>query len=183
MDKNRRSESGKIALCGVFGALAIVIMLMGSVIPFATFVAPAFAGILIVPVVIEYGFGSGALLYLAISLLALFLAPDKEMALIFIFFLGYYPMAKAKLDRIRLKIMQWIAKFALFNASIAAMYGGILFLFPIASVVAEFEESGVPLLFLLLVMGNLTFVLYDVALCRIIGLYLQKLRPRFVKMH
>ncbi|MEG0911487.1 MAG: hypothetical protein RSF70_07870 [Ruthenibacterium sp.] len=179
----RRSESGKIALCGVFGALAIVMMLMGSVIPFATFVAPAFAGILIVPVVIEYGFGSGALLYCAISLLALFLAPDKEMALIFIFFLGYYPMAKAKLDRIHSRIIQWTCKLALFNVSIAAMYAGILFLFPIASVVAEFEDSGVPLLGLLLVMGNVTFVLYDIALCRIIGLYMMKLRPRFVKSH
>ncbi|MEG1641051.1 MAG: hypothetical protein RR284_09030, partial [Ruthenibacterium sp.] len=169
--QSRHSESGKIALCGVFGALAVVMMLMGSVIPFATFVAPAFAGILIVPVVIEYGFGSGILLYTAISLLALFLAPDKEMALIFIFFLGYYPMAKAKLDRIHAKIVQWVAKIALFNVSIVAMYSGILLLFPIASVVAEFEESGVPLLGLLLAMGNVTFVLYDIALCRIIGLY------------
>ncbi|MEF9969516.1 MAG: hypothetical protein RR867_00150 [Ruthenibacterium sp.] len=181
--QSRHSESGKIALCGVFGALAVVMMLMGSVIPFATFVAPAFAGILIVPVVIEYGFGSGILLYTAISLLALFLAPDKEMALIFIFFLGYYPMAKAKLDRIHAKIVQWFAKIALFNVSIVAMYSGILLLFPIASVVAEFEESGVPLLGLLLAMGNVTFVLYDIALCRIIGLYMHKLRPRFVHHH
>lgn len=178
---NKKNQSSRIALCGILGALAVIVMLMGSVIPFSTFVAPAIAGVLIVPIAIEYGLKTGALLYAAISTLALFLAPDKEMALIFVFFLGYYPLAKAKLDQIKSKVVQWSTKFALFNVSIFAMYSIVIFLFPIAYIVAEFKESGLPLVSLLLLMGNVTFVIYDIALSRMIGLYLLKFRARFFK--
>ncbi len=180
---NRKNQSSRIALCGILGALAVVVMLMGGVIPFATFVAPAIAGLLIVPIAIEYGLKPGALLYAAISMLALFMAPDKEMALVFVFFLGYYPLAKAKLDQIKSKVVQWSTKFALFNISILTMYSIIVFVFPIAYIVAELEESGLPFLGLLLLMGNATFVIYDIALSRMIGLYLIKFRARFFKLH
>ena len=53
--QKRSSESRKIALSGVFGSLAAVLMLMGGILPLATYVAPALAGILIVPVAIEFG--------------------------------------------------------------------------------------------------------------------------------
>ena len=51
--QKRSSESRKIALSGVFGSLAAVLMLMGGILPLATYVAPALAGILIVPVAID----------------------------------------------------------------------------------------------------------------------------------
>ena len=49
----REASSRRIALGGVFGALSLVILLMGSVFPAATFVAPAIAGLAIVPVAVE----------------------------------------------------------------------------------------------------------------------------------
>ena len=51
--QKRSSESRKIALSGVFGSLAAVLMLM-VILLLATYVAPALAGILIVPVAIEF---------------------------------------------------------------------------------------------------------------------------------
>ena len=90
--QKRSSESRKIALSGVFGSLAAVLMLMGGILPLATYVAPALAGILIVPVAIEFGIKTGYVLYAAIGLLSLFVVPDKEMSLIFVFFLGFYPL-------------------------------------------------------------------------------------------
>lgn len=38
--QKRSSESRKIALSGVFGSLAAVLMLMGGILPLATYVAP-----------------------------------------------------------------------------------------------------------------------------------------------
>ena len=61
--QKRSSESRKIALSGVFGSLAAVLMLMGGILPLATYVAPALAGILIVPVAIEFGIKTGYVLY------------------------------------------------------------------------------------------------------------------------
>ena len=153
--QKRSSESRKIALSGVFGSLAAVLMLMGGILPLATYVAPALAGILIVPVAIEFGIKTGYVLYAAIGLLSLFVVPDKEMSLIFVFFLGFYPLLKASIERMRSRAAQWAVKLAVFNACIVGMYGIILFLFPIGAVVEEFESMGIPFTGLLLLMGNL----------------------------
>ena len=152
--QKRSSESRKIALSGVFGSLAAVLMLMGGILPLATYVAPA-----------------------------LFVVPDKEMSLIFVFFLGFYPLLKASIERMRSRAAQWAVKLAVFNACIVGMYGIILFLFPIGAVVEEFESMGIPFTGLLLLMGNVTFVIYDVAVARIIGLYCARFRARLMKMH
>ncbi len=179
----KRDTSTKIALSGIFGALAISVMLMGSIIPFSTFAAPALAGILIVPVAIEFGTSTGVLLYIAISLLAFFIAPDKEMAMMFVFFMGYYPLLKETLDKVHIKALQLLLKLLVFNISVIAMYSILIFLFRIDYIVAEFGESGTLFIILLLVLGNVTFVIYDTALARTRALYLNKIRPRFIKMH
>ncbi len=152
--QKRSSESRKIALSGVFGSLAAVLMLMGGILPLATYVAPALAGILIVPVAIEFGIKTGYVLYAAIGLLSLFVVPDKEMSLIFVFFLGFYPLLKASIERMRSRAAQWAVKLAVFNACIVGMYGIILFLFPIGAVVEEFESMGIPFTGLLLSDGQ-----------------------------
>lgn len=183
MTPRRSMESRRIALGGIFSALSIVVMLMGGILPFATFSAPAIAGILIVPVAIEFGMKTGYLLYAAIGLLSVFILPDKEMALIFIFLFGFYPLLKARLERIPARVLQWAAKLTLFNVCIFCMYGLILFVFPIGAVVAEFEEMGTVFIASLLLLGNLAFVIYDMALVKMIGLYCVKMRPRLMNIH
>ena len=173
--QKRSSESRKIALSGVFGSLAAVLMLMGGILPLATYVAPALAGILIVPVAIEFGIKTGYVLYAAIGLLSLFVVPDKEMSLIFVFFrynfFINYTYLSLSYGGIFVKICLMV------------FYCIILFLFPIGAVVEEFESMGIPFTGLLLLMGNVTFVIYDVAVARIIGLYCARFRARLMKMH
>ncbi len=179
----RNSSSQKVALCGVFGALALTLMLSGGILPAATFVAPAFAGILIVPAAIEFGMPTGYVLYAAIGLLSFFLVPDKEMSLIFLFFLGFYPLLKANLERIRCRFLRVAAKFTLFNGCILVMYTLLLAVFPLPSVTADFEGTSSAMLAALLILANVTFALYDVAIARIIGLYCAKIRPRLLRLH
>ncbi|MEG1744947.1 MAG: hypothetical protein RR215_05110, partial [Ruthenibacterium sp.] len=93
--QRRNNESRKLALCGMFAALSLTCMLLGSILPFSTFLAPGISGILILPIVIEFGSGAGLTLYAGISLLSFFMVPDKEMGLIFIFLLGWYPVVKS----------------------------------------------------------------------------------------
>lgn len=180
MRTGKSNGAARVALCGVFGALALALMLMGGILPAATFAAPAFAGILIMPAAVEFGVRTGALLYAAIGILALFAVPDKEMALIFLFFLGYYPLVKIYLERIRPRAARWAAKLALFNACVFAMYWLILAVFPLPEVAQEYAEMGRAFLAALIVLANVTFVLYDVAVARLVGLYCAKLRPRLL---
>lgn len=177
----RRRESGRIALCGVMGAMAIVVMLMGSIIPVATFCAPLISSVLMMTVAIEYGIKTALILYLAVSLLALILLPDREMAMIFFFFLGYYPMLKVYLERIKPAILRTLTKFAVFNGAVVAMYATLLYIFPMQALVDEFSGTGKGFVVVLLLMGNVAFLIYDRALVGMAQLYRIKFRPKLVR--
>ena len=43
----RKTTAAQVALCGLLGALAVVIMLLGGIIPVATFCCPVLAAVLI----------------------------------------------------------------------------------------------------------------------------------------
>lgn len=60
----------------------IAVRLLGTMIPTTTYICPALAGVLLLPVVWEFGFRTGALLYLAVALLSLILSPNKEASVV-----------------------------------------------------------------------------------------------------
>ena len=51
----RKTESQKIALCGVLGALSVVLLLLGSALQLGTYAAPMLVSFLQIPVLEEYG--------------------------------------------------------------------------------------------------------------------------------
>ena len=104
--------------------------------------------------------------YAAVAILCSLLAPDKEAAAVFAF-LGYYPIIKPKLDRMKVR---WLWKGLLFNAAILVMYWLLMHLLGLEQVTAEFAEMGMVMTVLLLVLGNLTFFLLD----RLLGMKLKK---------
>jgi hypothetical protein len=85
------------------------------------------------------------------------MGPDKEAAAVFVF-LGYYPILKPRMDKMKLP---WLWKGLLFNASILAMYGLLIHLLGVGQIVSEFEELGKWMTALLLILGNVTFFLLD----------------------
>ena len=156
-------QSKKMALGGIFAALAVVIMSMGGLIPVATFVCPMFCMILLRVVTQLCGSRTGWAWYGAVALLSVLLGPDKEAAAVFVF-LGYYPILKTKLDRTKFPVL-W--KFFLFNASISIMYFLLIRLFGMDQIAAEYTEMGTALTVVMLVLGNVTFFLLDIVLGRL----------------
>ena len=107
-----------IALGGMLAATALVIMCLGGLIPFATFVCPAFC-ILIMQLVLRFTTRRiGIAWYMAVSILCVLLAPDKEAAAVFVC-LGYYPVLKPFFEKWLMSIL-W--KLLFFNAVILLMY-------------------------------------------------------------
>lgn len=169
-------------MCGVMCGLSIVLMLRGSIIPFATFCAPAMSGLLLMPVAVECGMRLAWVCYGAISALAVLFVPDKEMAAIFVFLFGCYPLLKAYIQRIPGRGLQFLVKAGFFNGTVLAMYGMLLFIFPMPSLVEEFAQTAQWMLAALLVMGNVCFWIYDVALNNVLHVYVLKMQPRLRRM-
>lgn len=111
----RKTESQKIALCGVLSALSVVVLLVGNVLQIGTYAAPMLASFLLIPVLEDYGKKYALLLYAVVSLLSLFLVPDKELVLFYVLVLGYYPVLRVRLNNIRRGVLRWMAKFGCFN--------------------------------------------------------------------
>ncbi len=174
---NRRT-SKNAALCGLLGALALAILSLGGLIPIATFCAPALSGVVILIAAAECGLRQGWLLYLALALLSPLLVPERETAFVFVCFLGYYPLLKVWLERVKPRLLRGVLKMAVFNGGIGLAYWFLLVLFPVPQPEGAAETAARAATVLLLVLGNVTFWVYDLALVRVLWLYNQKLRYR-----
>ena len=65
----------------MLSALSVVVLLVGNVLQIGTYAAPMLASFLLIPVLEDYGKKYALLLYAVVSLLSLFLVPDKELVL------------------------------------------------------------------------------------------------------
>ena len=157
-----RTEARKIAFGGMFAALAVVIMSLGGLIPVATFACPMLCMLLLAFVTKMCGSRIGWAWYGAVAALRLLLGPDKEAAAVFAF-VGFYPIVKSRFDRMRFGL---IAKLALFNALILTMYWMLIRLLGMDQIGAELAEVGTVMTAVMLLMGNVIFLLLDRVLTR-----------------
>jgi len=151
-----------MALGGILAALAVVIMSMGTLIPVATYVCPMLCATLLQLVLKICGKQIAWAWYGAVSILSVLMAPDKEAAAVFLT-LGYYPIVKPKLDRLKGK---WFWKILFFNAVILLTYWLLMHLLGFEQLAAEFSEMGALMTAVMLLLGNVTFFLLDKLLDR-----------------
>ena len=177
-----RRKSWTMAYCGMTAALCVALMLLGAVIPVLMFVAPAAASLLIAAVCVECGMKMALTAYGAVSLLAVLFVPDKEVALIFVFLLGYYPLVKPWFERIRLPLLRGLCKLTLCNAAVLAMYGLIFLLVPAGSIAQEMRTTALAATLATLALGNAAFLLYDRALRNLLQVYRLVWQPRLHKL-
>lgn len=159
----RNRPSKVVALSGILAALAIVIMCLGGLIPFATYVCPMLCALLCLTVLRFCGRRIAWTWYAAVSILSVLIGPDKEAAVVFLF-LGYYPIIKPWFDRMPLGFL-W--KLLLFNVSAALVFAVQLLLFGVQTIMAEYVGVGAIWLIVFLLLGNVTFFLLDKLLDRL----------------
>lgn len=152
-------------------------MISVAIVPFLTYALPAVAGVLIVFMVIEtdkkWAFG----VYCTVAILAMLLVADKEVAVMYLAFFGYYPILKAVIESKIPVVLGWILKVASFIATMVAAY--LLMINLMGVTIDEIEEFGMAAVPLLLGMGTVAFVMYDITLSKLIILYLNKFRKLF----
>ena len=170
-----RSNAGKtkrIAVLAMLSALGVVILYAGALVSVMDISVAVIASMLAVIAVIEYGKGAPWLVFGVTSILSLLLLPQKSPAVMYALFFGYYPILKEKFEK-RGKVLSWVLKEASFHVAIIVMY------FALRAVAFETVDMPLPMLIVTLALFEVVFPLYDVALTRVIGAYIYKLRARF----
>ena len=124
------------------------------------------------------------MVYAATALLAFLITPDMEAKILYVLFFGHYPIIKCVAESRRGRVAEWLIKLAVFNAAVVAAYAVLA---QVGLSLDEFAIPGVSLplqavLGLFLLMGNGVFVLYDVALTRVLPLYFRRFQPRLRKL-
>ena len=167
-------------------ALSVVILIPSAVQVFV-YTLPAMAGMLTMFAVVEidkkWAIGS----YVATSLIGLLFVANKEAVVYYVAFFGYYPVVKALLESKMPRVAEYILKFLVFNVSIV-ISGVVLVkifgmpyndLLGIDGESAFFTKYALPIM---LGMGNVVFILYDVALTRLLTAYVLVWQKRFRKL-
>ena len=169
-----KTNTKQLTVCAMLVALGEVLLGIGSIMEIADISMAVLASLLCVIAVIEYGGSAPWLVFAATATLA-FLLPNKGIALIYAAFFGYYPILKEKIERLS-RVKRWVLKELVFHVALVALIAAFLLakslFFPL---VGDLTPT---FLLLLVLLAEIVFVLYDIALTRLISLYLFRIRPR-----
>ena len=82
----------------------------------------AAAGLFPMAATLYAGRTAGYLCWAAASLLGLFLLPDKGVALLFLAFLGLYPVVKGRLETLERRTLEWGLKLSWFELTLSLFW-------------------------------------------------------------
>ncbi len=172
-----RKYAARAAFCGMTAGLGLVLMLLGGVIPIATYAVPMLCGVLLLPILAEFGGGAAMVTFLTTALGALLLGMDKE-ASFFYLFTGFYPVLKTRLDRLPAPLLRTGAKLGFFALGLCGMYALLALLVPAGGYLEEFREMGRAMAIAFAVLYLACMMIYDLLLQRLLPIYLKRIRPK-----
>lgn len=164
----------KITLCGMVAALSVVIMLT-SYFPYLTYAIPAIAGLFMIVPLIECGVVWSFGTYI-VSAVITFIVGETEAKILYVLFLGYYPILKSLIEKINRQTIEWVVKLVCFNLAAVAFYYVSSFLFSISF--DDFASWGKYGALIFLALCNVVFVLYDIGISRIASYYMINLHDK-----
>ena len=178
-----------ITVGALLAALSVAIIALGGVIEVLDLSAAAIASFICVFAVIELGGVYPWLIFAVSSTLSLILIPSNFGAWCYLLFFGYYAILKEKIERLN-NVLAWVLKMLIGNIAFAILlfgfgtitYGAGLSFTELVNKVFE-TNFGTAMIIGVILIVEATFVMYDIALTRIITFYFKKLRHRFKFLH
>ena len=162
----------KLTFSAIMAALSAAVMLT-SLFPYLTIAIPAVAGLFVMLVTIELGAKWATLSFLVSAVMVALLPGDIEAKMLYIVFFGYYPVLKAFFEKPKSRVVEYVFKFLTFNAIIVLAYSVIG---PIIGLdQSDFGDFGKYTAVILLLVANVVFPIYDLAVSRMAMLYMIRL--------
>ena len=171
MAKRKSSFDKRIVVSGVLVALSVIILYVGSMFQTLDLTMSAIVSLLVVVIVIEMGYKYAWFTYLATAILSVLLLPQKSPAIFYACFMGFYPIIKSHVERFNSAVVRWTIKLVAGNIALVAMFWLISLFLP-----DEFEGGW--MLVATYILGLAAFIVYDIALTKLISLYFARIRDR-----
>lgn len=160
-----RLESRQVALGGVLAAGSLALLYMACMAPSGRMGLTAVAGLFPVAGVLAAGRTVGYLCWAVAGLLGLILLPDKGVPVLYLLFLGLYPVVKSRIESLRNQPVEWGLKLSCFNLALTFLW------FLLRGLVMPNPPGWLKDNALLIYMaGNVVFVAYDIGLSKLIAL-------------
>lgn len=130
-------------------------------------------------VVIEIDVKWATLSYVATAVIVA-LTAEPEAKMLFVLFFGYYPILKAVFEKLKSRVLEYVFKFAVFNAAILVAYGFVAALIGVD--LSDMGDFGKYTAIVLLAAANVVFPIYDIAVSKMAIFYLDRLHPQISKI-
>lgn len=153
------SSARKMATCAMISALSVVLMILGGILELGMYAAPMFAGLSTIPVGKLFGRKYQCMVWITVSVLSFILIPHIEQNLMFFGLFGWYPILRPSLQKLPGGLC-WICKLLIFNGVIVAIESLVIFVLVPEAMTGMFA-------IVLLVLANITFVMYDFVIPRV----------------
>ena len=173
MASNTTQKIKRMTVSAMLIAIGVLFLFLGSLLDVLDLSTAALASLLCAYAVLELGGVYPFAVWLGTSFLGLLLLPQKSPVVFYALFAGYYPIAKAALEKRLPRGLSWIIKLAIFHVSLA-LFALVLKLFFPGELSTYFEKLWLP--FALYGLALACFVLFDIALSRLILFYYARLQ-------
>ncbi|MBE6596612.1 MAG: hypothetical protein E7641_02980 [Ruminococcaceae bacterium] len=174
MNIGERSEkTRRVAISAMMSALGVLVLYLGSVIEVLDISMAVIASLFVIFTVIEYGGAYPWAVYIVTGILSAVLLPQKLPAAMYILFFGFYPIIKEKLEKLKKRPLCWVLKMIVFNICL------FILIFLANKLIYIDAEKYLVFEAIFVLLANFTFVIYDIALTRLISLYIFRLRKKF----
>lgn len=176
-----KKVSYKVSLGGIISALSLVFMFLTGFMPLLVYLIPALTGAMLLIIYVEINAKWAFFTYVSVALLCLFVTPDKEAGLLYIMFLGYYPILKMFVEKTSSVILEWILKLLIYNIMIITYYQVIIRVVVNVDLVDDIDEFGKNGALIFLGLTNVVFIVYDIAVSRLKDLYVKWFRKKIIR--
>lgn len=172
------NKSFQIAVGGIAAALSIILMFLGGVIWIFAYVLPIICSLLMVIIIENVNAKTSWIVYAVVSIISVLFVPDKECAMIYALFFGYYPMIYYKIARLKSTALKWIIRLSVFNSSMIIVQLVCTYIFGIPFD-NDFGKWGIPVF---LIAANILFLAYEKLMQVLLVIYRKSFKKKFDKL-
>lgn len=166
----KKTRAISITLPAVLAALGLLLLYLSALVPSGRWAVVAVAGLLPAAAVITVGAWGGFACYAVTGLLGLLLVSDRLNILLYLLFFGIYPVVKSLLERFCPLWLSFLGKLVFFNSILTIFWLGLSALF-----LPALPELARERWWLLYLLGNGAFLVYDLGFTKLVSFYGERL--------